>query len=87
MVFEQLNSHIRDKVLPYLTCGIMLLKKKKKGASGVDTSNLAVKRDFIALKAEIDKLDITKLVNIPTALNNLKTKIDDLDFHKLKTFL
>ena len=62
-------------------------EKKVKGASGVDTSNLAVKRDFIALKAEIDKLDITKLVNIPTALNNLKTKIDDLDFHKLKTFL
>ena len=31
---------------------------------------------FIALKAEIDKLDINKLVNVSTSLNNLKTKID-----------
>ena len=37
------------------------------------------------MKAEDDKLDINKLVNIPTSLNNLKTKIDDLDVGKLKT--
>ena len=34
---------------------------------------------------EVDKLDINKLVNVPTSLNNLKTKIDDLDVGKLKT--
>ena len=44
-----------------------------------------LKKDFIALKAEVDKLDIAKLVNIPTGLNNLKTKVDDLDVGKLKT--
>ena len=32
-----------------------------------------------------DKLDINKLVNVPTSLNNLKIKIDDLDVGKLKT--
>ena len=42
-------------------------------------------KDFIALKAEIDKLDINKLVNVPTSFNNLKTKSDDLDVGKLKT--
>ena len=36
------------------------------------------------MKAEVDKLDINKLVNIPTSLNNLKTKADDLDVSKLK---
>ena len=41
--------------------------------------DLAAKKDFIALKTEIDKLDIAKLVNVPTSLNNLKTKVDDLD--------
>ena len=37
------------------------------------------------MKAEVDKLDINKLVNVPTSLNNLKTKEDDLDACKLKT--
>ena len=37
------------------------------------------------MKAEVDKLDVNKLVNVPTSLNNLKTKVDDLDIGKLKT--
>ena len=37
------------------------------------------------MKAKIDKLDINKLVHVPTSLNNLKTKVDDLDVGKLKT--
>ena len=32
--------------------------------------NLADKKDFIALKAEVDKLDINKLANVPIILNN-----------------
>ena len=39
------------------------------------------------MKAEIYKRDINKLVIVPTILNNLKTKIDDLDIGKLKTVL
>ena len=51
----------------------------------LDISDLAAEKDFIALKAEVDKLDINKLVNVPTSLSNLKTEIDDLDVGKLKT--
>ena len=47
--------------------------------------DLASKKDFIALKAEVDKLDVNKLVNAPTSMNNIKTKGDDLDVGKLKT--
>ena len=36
------------------------------------------------MKAEGDKLDFNKLVNVSTSLNNLKTKVDDLDVDKLK---
>ena len=43
------------------------------------------KKYFIALKAEVDKLDITKLVNLPTSLNNLTTKEGNLYVCKLKT--
>ena len=33
---------------------------------------------------EVDKLDINKLLSVPTGLNNLKTKVDELDVGKLK---
>ena len=48
-----------------------------------DLTNYATKKElellksFVALKAEIDKLDNCKLVNGPTSLINLKTKVDD----------
>ena len=47
---------------------------------------MAAKKDFIALKTEFDKLYINKLVNVTTSVNNLKTKIYDLDVGILKTF-
>ena len=39
----------------------------------------------IAVKAGIAKLDINQLVNAQTSLNNLKSKVDDLDVGKWKT--
>ena len=39
----------------------------------------------MALKAEVDKLYINALVNVPASFNNLKTKVDDLAVVKLKT--
>ena len=49
------------------------------------THLIAANKEFIALKAKVDKLGINKPVNVPTSLNNLKTKVDDLDVGKLKT--
>lgn len=60
-------------------------QKELEDVAGVDTSNLAVKRDFIALKAEVEKLDFNKLVTVPIASNKLKPKVDDLDVDTLKT--
>ena len=62
-----------------------MLLKKLDHARDVDMFDLAFKKDFIALEAEVDKLDIDKLVNAPTSMNNTKTKGDDLDVGKLKT--
>ena len=39
------------------------------------------------MKAEVDILDINKLTNVPSSLNNLKNKVNDLDVAQLKTFL
>ena len=52
--------------------------------TAIDTFASAAKKDFIALKAEVDKLDINKEVNVSTSFNNLKTKINDLDVGQLK---
>ena len=37
------------------------------------------------MKAEVDKVGTYKLVNVPTGLNNLKSKVDNLHVSKLKT--
>ena len=78
------DSHIRHKIKVVLDLSNYATKKELDHATGIDTSDLATKKGFIALKAEVDKLDINKLVNVLTSLNNLKTKVDDLDVDKLK---
>ena len=61
----------------------MLLKNQK--TLQALSSNLTVKRDSIALKAEVDELGINKLINVPINLNNLKTKVYDLDVDKFNS--
>ena len=60
-------------------------KKESKDAIGADRSNLLDKNDFIVLKAEVDKLNVNKLVKVLCGLNDLKTKVDYFDVSKLKT--
>ena len=60
-------------------------KKELDHSTAIDTSDLVAKKAFIVLKAEIGKLDLNKLGNVPTSSNNLKTKVDSLDIGKLKT--
>ena len=60
-------------------------KKESEHATGIDTFDLTVKKDFIAFKAKVEKLDIINLINVPTSFNSLKTKVNNLDVAKLKT--
>ena len=77
-------SHIRDKVKVVLELSNDATKKEIEHATGVDTSDLGAKKEFIALKSEIDKLDINKRTHVPTSLKDLKLKVDYLDIAKLK---
>ena len=81
----ELENHITYKVKVVLDFTSYATKKELEHATGVDTSDLAAKKDFVALKAEVDQLDINKLANVPTSLNNLKTKVDDLHVGRLTT--
>ena len=60
-------------------------KKKLNEATGVDTSNSSAKSDFIALKAEVEGLDINEFVSVSTGFKKLKTKVNDSNVDKLKT--
>ena len=80
----EVESHIRDKAKVVLHLSNYATKEELNHATGVDISEFSAKKDFIVLKAEVDKLDINKLVNAPASLNNLKRKIDDLHVYKLK---
>ena len=50
-------------------------KADLKNATGIDTSKLAAKSDLTSLKAEVDKLDIDKLMPAPVDLSKLSDAV------------
>ena len=82
--YPESDIHINRKVKVTLGLRNYATKKELGDATGFNISNLAARKDFIALKAELDNIDIHKLVNAPSSLNNLKTKVDTLDVDKLR---
>ena len=82
--FPDPNSHIKDEFKVVLR----LSSQATKTELNDDASNLHLIQllsSFIALKTEVGKLDIKKLVNVPTSLNYVKTRANELDVAKLKT--
>ena len=47
-----------------------------KNATGVDTSDFAIKTDLAHSKSDVDKLGIDKFKNVPSNLSTLKSKVD-----------
>ena len=72
--YPEPDSHIKNKIKVELDLSNYAMKKELDHATGFDTFDLAAKKSFIALKDEVDKQDINRLVNVPTSLNNLKNK-------------
>ena len=59
--YSEPDSHIRDKIKVVLDLSNYESMEELDHATDVDTSDLASKKDFITFKAEVDKLDISKL--------------------------
>ena len=55
--YPEPDSHIRDKVKVVLHLWNYATEQELLHAAGIDTSYLAANKDFIVLKAEVDKLD------------------------------
>ena len=53
--YPKSDSHITDKVKVVLDLSSYANKKELDHATGVDASDLAAKKDFIALKTKVDK--------------------------------
>ena len=61
-------------------------KADLKGATGVDTSNLAEKSNLARLKDEMDKIDVDKLKTLPTDLSKLRNVVDNDVIENCKFF-
>ena len=86
MTYPESDCYIRNKVKVVLDLSQYAAKKEWNHVTSVDTSSdLGAKKDMISLKAAVDKLNINKLINFPTSLNNLKATVDDVDVGTLKT--
>ena len=65
-------NHLVEKLTLKLTCLIKQSKIDIKNSSHVDTSSFALKSNLASLKAELEKLDIDKLVPVPADLSKLR---------------
>ena len=65
------NSDFGDRIKVKIDLSNYAAKTDIKDISHIDTSSFALKTDLASLKTEVDKLDIDKLVLIPTDLSKL----------------
>ena len=62
--YPELDNHIRHKVKVVLDLSNYSTKKELDHVTVVDTSDLAAKKDFIALKSEVGKHIYLILINL-----------------------
>ena len=55
--YSEPDNHIRNKIKVELDLSNYVTKKELEQATSIDTTALAAKKDFIALKSKVDKLD------------------------------
>ena len=60
--YPEQDSHIRDKIKVLLDLSNYATKKELHHATSIDATDLATKKYFTTLKAEVDKLDINKFI-------------------------
>ena len=70
-------NHLVEILTLKLICLIMQQKQISKNTSLVNTSSFALESNLASLEAEVDKLDIDKLVPIPVDLSKLYNVVKD----------
>ena len=75
--YPKADSHIKEKLKVVLDLSNYATKKElelKVLNKGIDTSDLFAEKYFIALKVEVDRPDVNKLVNVLNSLKNSTLK-------------
>ena len=70
-----LSHKVMKKILKLRLISNYATKEDIKNITHVDTSSFALKTNLSNLKTEVDKLDIDKLVPVPTDLSNLSNVV------------
>ena len=74
------NSHFGESINVKIDLSNYATKTDIKNISHVDTSSFALKTNLSSLKTEVDKLDIDKLIPIPSDLSKLCNEVkNDVD--------
>ena len=73
-VFPKLQSHEKD-IKVKIDVSNYATKEDIKNVTHVDTSSFALKTNLSSLKTKVDKLDIDKLVPVPTDLSKLSNVV------------
>ena len=69
--FKPFNSHFSDSIKVKIDLSNYATKIDIKNISHVDTSSFELKTNLANLKAKVDKLDIDKLMPVPSDLSKL----------------
>ena len=69
------NSNFGDSIKVKIDLSNNATKTDIKNISHVDTSSFALKTNLANLKTEVDKLDIDKLVTVPSDLSKLSNVV------------
>ena len=69
------NSHFGDSIKVKIDLSNYATKTDIKNISHIDTSSFALKTNLSSLKTEVDKLDIDKLIPIPSDVSKLSNVV------------
>ena len=72
---KSFNSHFGNSIKAKIDLNNYATKTNIKNIWHVDTSSFALKINLANLKAEVDKLDVDKLVPIPADLSKLSSLV------------
>ena len=80
--FRQPQSHA-ENIKVKINLSNYATKEDIKNITHVDTSSFALKTNLSNLKAEVEKLDIDKLVPVPTDLSKLSNVVKIMSLKRL----
>ena len=78
------HTHSKNKIEDELDLCKYVAKSNLKKATYVNKSYFTKKVDLTSLKSDVDKNDTVQLINVPSGLSSLESKVNKLDIAQRK---